>query len=161
MKKLLSSRRRWLVGIIASISAWFTTRSVANQAFDASQLHFPGDPVEHFVVYHFNKNDNSYQEHILFSIAALMQHYDNNIQIVVSCMGPGIHLLAKKRPRSDMTPLRLKSLSEKGVIFHACGNTMDSLGWTNKDILDFVQIVPVGVADLIDLQEKKYAYIAW
>jgi intracellular sulfur oxidation DsrE/DsrF family protein len=47
------------------------------------------------------------------------------------------------------------------VEFHACANTMKSLGWTEEDLLPFAQVVDVGAADLMELQEQGYAYISW
>jgi intracellular sulfur oxidation DsrE/DsrF family protein len=48
-----------------------------------------------------------------------------------------------------------------GVEFHACGNTMKSLGWTEEDILESATVVEVGAADLMELQKQGYSYISW
>jgi intracellular sulfur oxidation DsrE/DsrF family protein len=48
-----------------------------------------------------------------------------------------------------------------GVSFIACGNTMQTQGWTATDMQDFVKVEEVGAASLMELQEKGYAYIAW
>jgi uncharacterized protein len=73
-------------------------------------------------------------------------------------------LLAKKpkRPVSKIHQQRVRGMSESyGVRFIACGNTMQSLGWTAADMQDFVTVEDVGAATLMELQEKGYAYIAW
>ncbi|HEY0720889.1 MAG TPA: DsrE family protein, partial [Gammaproteobacteria bacterium] len=77
--------------------------------------------------------------------------------------GPGIHILAKspKRPVSKEISQRVASLVQYGVEFHACGNTMQSLGWTQDDLLPFAKVVEVGAADLMELQEQGYAYVSW
>ena len=135
--------------------------SSAAQAAD--ELRFPGDPAAHKIVYQFNKSDADYQEHVLFSVGALLRAYPDNVDIVVVAFGPGIHILGKRPQRSvsELTRQRVSSLAQYGVQFHACGNTMKSLKWTEADLLPFAKRVEVGAADLMGLQEKGYAYISW
>jgi intracellular sulfur oxidation DsrE/DsrF family protein len=121
-----------------------------------------GDP-KHKVVYQFNKADPDYMDHVLFSVGALLRKYGDDIHIVVTAIGPGIHILAKnpKRPVPDIIKKRVSSLSSYGVSFHACGNTMKALEWEEDDMLDFVEIVDIGADDLLLLQEQGYSYISW
>lgn len=130
---------------------------------DNEPLRFPGDPPAHKVVYQFNKADEEYQQHVLFSVGAMVRKYGDNISIVVVAIGPGIHILAKnpERPVSQEIKERISSLSQYGVEFHACGNTMKSMEWTTNDMLPFAKYVEVGAADLMELQEQGYAYISW
>jgi intracellular sulfur oxidation DsrE/DsrF family protein len=121
-----------------------------------------GEP-EHKVVYQFNKADLEYMEAILFSVGAMLRKYDDNIRLVVTVIGPGIHILAKQpgRPIPELFRQRVSSLAAFGVEFHACGNTMKSLGWTADDLVEFAEIVEVGADDLMTLQEQGYSYISW
>ena len=93
----------------------------------------------------------------------MVRKYGDNIKIVVTCFGPGIHILAKKpgRPVAKEIMERVSSLEVYGVEFHACGNTMKSLKWTEKDLHPFVKVVEVGAADLLGLQEQGFSYISW
>jgi hypothetical protein len=127
------------------------------------ELRFPGDPPEHKLVYQLNKADEEYQQHVLFSVGAMLRKWGDNISIVVVGIGPGIHILGKHpgRPVSEEIKQRVASLAQYGVEFHACGNTMKSLKWEEKDILPFAKIVEVGASDLMELQEQGYAYISW
>jgi hypothetical protein len=133
------------------------------QAADDETLHFPGDPPAHKVVYQFNKADEEYQQHVLFSVGAMLRKYGDSIHIVVVAIGPGIHILAKnpERPVSQEIKERVSSLSQYGVEFHACGNTMKSMEWTMNDMISSAKYVEVGAADLMELQEQGYAYISW
>ncbi len=126
-------------------------------------LRFPGDPPDHKVVYQFNTADEATQKAILFSVGAMVRKWGDNISIVVVGIGPGLHILAKNpgRPVSEETRQRVSSLAQYGVEFHACGNTMKALKWTEKDMLPFAKIVDVGASDLMELQEQGYAYISW
>jgi intracellular sulfur oxidation DsrE/DsrF family protein len=47
------------------------------------------------------------------------------------------------------------------VSFHACGNTMETLHWSEADLLDFAEVVDIGADDLMQLQEQGYSYISW
>lgn len=136
---------------------------LSGQTQAEEELRFPGDPPEHKVVYQLNKADPEYQEHILFSVGAMLRKWGDNISIVVVTIGPGLHILGKNpgRPVSDEIKERVGSLAHYGVEFHACGNTMKALKWTKKDLLPFAKYVEVGASDLMELQEQGYAYISW
>lgn len=117
----------------------------------------------HKVVYQCSEPGPDAYSHLLFSVAQLKEKFGNDIDIVVTCLGPGIHLLAK-RPRRGVPPGAVEQmmyLDLAGVEFHACGNTMKTLGWTPVDMHDFVTVVPIGAEDLILLQEQGYSYLKW
>ena len=170
-----SSRRRFMQSMPA-IATLFGLGSVqaAVQATEpakpavasapAKKERFPGDPPEHHVVYQINHADWEYIEHILNSISAMLTKYEDNVAIAVVVFGAGIHLLAKQ-PKRDIPELlrqRVKAqATDYGVKYIACGNTMKTIGWEKKDMLDFALVEEVGAATLMELQEKGYAYIAW
>ncbi len=155
-----NTRRRqflqWLSasGGLAVISGSVKAEPVDRDLFD--------DPV-HKLVYQFNKADPDYMEHVLFSVGAMLRKYGDEAHLVVTAIGPGLHILAKKpaRPVPDIIRQRVSSLAAYGVSFHACGNTMKSLGWSKDDMLDFAEIVEIGADDLMLLQEQGYSYISW
>lgn len=155
-------RRRLLGGLLAG-SGLAAMGGVATAQAGAPEQAFPGVFVHHHVAYQFNKADPAYQEDVTFSVGAMLRRYQDDIKIVVVCFGPGIHVLAKKplRPVSQDIRERISSLNDYGVQFHACHNTMKSLHWTKADLVDFAEIVPVGAADLMELQEKGFAYVSW
>ena len=67
----------------------------------------------------------------------MLRKYGDDIELVVTTLGPGVNLLAK-HPRRLIRPeqqQRVKSLAAYGVRFQACGNTMKSMEWTDKDML--------------------------
>lgn len=146
----------WLLAMVLGLA-------VVGVSQAEEELRFPGDPPEHKLVYQFNKADEEYQKHVLFSVGAMLRKWGDNISIVVVGIGPGIHILGKHpgRPVSEEIRQRVASLAQYGVEFHACGNTMKSLKWEEKDILPFAKIVEVGASDLMELQEQGYSYISW
>ena len=127
-----------------------------------TETHFE-DRSEHQVVFQCNKADPEYIGHILFAVGELIRKYGDNVEVIVVCFGPGIHLLAKnpQRPVAKEHQERAASLVAYGVSFHACGNTLKSLKWTEADLLPFAKMVPIGSEDLMLLQEKGFAYISW
>jgi len=127
-----------------------------------TESHFD-DSSPHKVVYQLNKADPEYHNHILFSVGAVLRKYGDDVEIVVEVFAEGIHLLAKnpKRPVSEKIKQKVRSLADYGVAFHACYNTMKSLQWEQKDMLEFAKVVPSGADDLMLLQEKGFSYISW
>ncbi len=149
------ARRRFMIGLIATAMG----SSVWAETIDRSLL----GEAKHKLVYQLNKADEEYIDHILFSAGEMLRKYGDDIRIVITLIGPGLHLVGKKpeRPITKLAQQRAESLAMYGVEFHACGNTMKSLGWTDADLLDYATVVEVGAADLMELQEQGYAYISW
>ena len=159
-------RRRLLGGVLAGVgvAALGSRQAVAQeQAESVDDLHFPGDEPAHKVVYQFNHAELGYQDHVIFSVGEILRKYGDNVKIVVVAFAEGIHILGKHPGREVKEEIRqrVSSLAHYGVEFHACGNTMKSLNWTEEDLVDFAQVVQVGAADLMELQEQGYAYISW
>jgi len=152
-------------GLVAVGSSVVTNKVIASETAgnESEELRFPGDPPDNRVVYQFNKPEESYHKAILFSVGALVRKYGDNVKIVVVAIGPGLHVLAKKpkRPVTKETRQRISSLEQYGVEFHACGNTLKSLGWTMDDMVPFAKYVEVGAADLMELQADGFSYISW
>ena len=158
-------RRKTLTQLLAgggALALGVASNARAEQG-QQDELRFPGDEAEHKVVYQFNKSDHDYHAAVMFSVGAVLRQYGDNVKIVVTCFGPGLHILAKKpkRPVEKEIQERVSSLNAYGIEFHACGNTMKSLKWTEKDLVPFAKVVEVGAIDLIELQEKGYSYISW
>ena len=125
---------------------------------------FPGDPAEHKAVYMFNKADPAYQLGILNSIQAMIKRYGDNIDIAVVAIGPGLHVLAKE-PKREVDPLtyeRVESFAKDyNVRWVACGNTMNTIHWTDSDMRPFAEYAEVGAAALMELQEEGYKPLVW
>lgn len=88
----------------------------------------------------------------------------DDISIVVVVWGPGIHILAKKpqRPVSKFYQQRVRSMAESyGVKFIACENTMKTIGWGAKDMLEFVEVEDFGALAVMRLQLQGCAHLAW
>jgi intracellular sulfur oxidation DsrE/DsrF family protein len=157
--KLFNRTRRVALRSIGLLGGLVAARQV--QA-SHTESHFD-DTAEHRIVYQCNKADPEYLRHVLFSAGELIRKYGDDVEVVVGVFGPGLHLIAKHPQRAIPPELqqRAASLADYGVAFHACGNTMKSLGWTEKNLLPFAKVVPIGVDDIMQLQEQGYAYMSW
>jgi intracellular sulfur oxidation DsrE/DsrF family protein len=151
-----------LSAFLRSILFGLLTMQAFNAAAHHTDTHFE-DESTHKIVYQCNQADNEYLTSILFSVGELIRKYGDDVEIVVTCFGPGIHLLAQipERPISQLLQQRVSSLAAYGVAFHACGNTMQSLNWDEKDLVDFAKVVQIGADDIMQLQARGFAYIAW
>ncbi len=152
------NRRRFLQWFAAASGVGLASRSNAHH----TESHFE-DKSAHQIVYQLNKADHEYIAHILFSAGELLRKHGDDVEIVVAVFASGIHLLGKRPGRPIPLELQQKasSLAQYGVAFHACGNTMKSIRWTEKDLLDFAKKVPIGVEDIMLLQEKGFSYLSW
>lgn len=121
-----------------------------------------GEPA-HKVVYQLNKADEDYIDSILYSAGELLRKYNDDVRIVITLIGPGVHLVGKnpERPVSKLARQRAESLAMYGIEFHVCGNTLNTLGWTAEDVFDYTSIVEIGADDLMLLQEQGFSYISW
>ena len=161
-----------LLPLIAIIASLFLSPAVSYAAEDTAsmaqtdeeeELKFPGEESNNKLVYHFNQGDESYQLAVLNTIRNMLRKYGDDIKIVVSAMGPGIHILLKE-PGIPVIPAvrdQVESLAFYGVEFHACGNTLITLHKDEKDVVDFATVVEAGVSDLMELQQQGYSYISW
>ncbi|HKJ71841.1 MAG TPA: DsrE family protein [Gammaproteobacteria bacterium] len=158
------SRRGVLRGLVGAVGGGALALGGGRQARAQDQLAFPGDEPDVKVLYQLNHNDPEYHGHIVHSASVVLQHYDNQVGIVVECFGPGIHLLLKEpgRPVDPDVRERVRSLSAYGVSFHACGETLKALGLDKGDIIDEATYVASGVVDMVELQRKEgYYYVSW
>jgi len=157
--KLFNRTRRVALKSLGLLGGLVVARQV--QAHH-TESHFD-DASKHRIIYQCNKADPEYLQSVLFSAGELLRKYGDDVEIVIGVMGPGLHLIGKhpQRPIPHDLQQRAGSLAAYGVAFHACGNTMKALQWTEKDLLPFAKVVPIGADDIMLLQEQGFAYISW
>ena len=54
---------------------------------------------------------------------------------------------------------RVRELSDRGIRIEMCSSTMRQHGWTERDLLPGVLVVPNAFPRIIDLQMAGYAHI--
>ena len=87
---------------------------------------------------------------------------DPGVRIVVVALSTGVRAFtfgaqdAGGRPYADW----VEQLAAKGVEFRVCQNSMNALKLTKKDLIDKVEVVPSGVAEIARLQAREgFVYI--
>ncbi len=116
------------------------------------------DPA-HKVVIQVSTGDEAIQTIALNNAINLQNAFGmDNVQIEVVAYGPGLGLLT----RGSALRERVESLAMQQVGFSACSNTMKGIEKkTGKKpaLSEGVQVVPGGVAHIVQLQEQGYQYI--
>jgi intracellular sulfur oxidation DsrE/DsrF family protein len=115
------------------------------------------DPIK--VVYHLS--DEQSATLAMFNISNHMTA-DPGAKIILVALSRGVKVFtfgaqdATSRPFADW----VEQLTAKGVEFRVCQNSLNAYKLGNADLVDKVQIVPSGVAEIARLQNREgYAYI--
>ena len=105
-------------------------------------------------------DDNARTQTIAMNNAVnLQKHYGmDNVKVEIVAYGPGLSMLVAGGKQSQ----RVESLAVQDISFSACSNTMARI--EKKDgkpvvLSKGVEVVPAGVARIVELQEQGYTYI--
>jgi intracellular sulfur oxidation DsrE/DsrF family protein len=115
---------------------------------------------EEKVVYHFN--DSSVARAGLNNIRNHLEATGGKSKIVVVTHGPGIDFLLEGAQDKNGNPynINVEELSDKGVEFRVCNNTLKARNIDPSQVLMNARIVPSGVAEIGRLQAREgYAYL--
>ncbi len=121
-------------------------------------------PTAHKVAIHVDDNDAKVMNLALNNAKNVLDYYRSKgetVRIEIVTYGPGLHML-----RADTSPVKQRvaemSLAAPELSFSACGNTQVNMSkQEGKDVplVSEARVVASGVVQLIELQEKGYAYI--
>jgi len=118
---------------------------------------FATKPQQHRVVIQANIAGPEEWSGILHNVANLQKVFGaEHIQIEVVALGAGIDMVAKTNSAQQED---MRKLSETGVQFRACSNTMRFRHMQPGDLLPFVTPVDSGAAELVRQQEAGWAYL--
>lgn len=125
-----------------------------------SQAVFADDmAAKHKVVIQVSTDDPRTQTIALNNAVNLQKKYGiDAIDIEIVAYGPGLGILTVKNKNTT----RVKSLAAQNITFSACGNTMakvEKKTGKKPKLTEGVGKVEAGVARIMELQEKGYAYI--
>ncbi|MBN8968444.1 MAG: DsrE family protein [Rhizobiales bacterium] len=126
---------------------------------------FAADGKSHRVAIQVDQNDPAVMNLALNNASNIINEYkarNEDVEVNVVTYGPGLHML-----RSDTSPVqdRIKQIvktSASQIKFMACGNTkqgMEQREGKTVDIVPEATTVPSGAVQLIELQEKGWAYL--
>jgi len=120
----------------------------------------------HRLLMHVDQNDPAVMNLALNNATNVIEHYrakGEEVSVDIVAYGPGLHML-----RADSSPVqdRIKQLKgmafPSNVQFSACANTKESMEKKEERsiaVLSDATIVPSGVVQLMEKQEKGWSYI--
>ena len=111
------------------------------------------------VVLQISDNDPFKQTLVLNVANNLIKHYGvDKVDVEIVAFGPGLRLLFEKNPNGS----RINGLSDNGVRFAACGNTIAGMGKKlghPPTLTSKATTVPGGVVRIMDLVDEGYQLI--
>lgn len=110
---------------------------------------------DHKVVFQFTLADSMQQKAFINQLKNLRKHWPD-AQIEVVAYNQGIDFLMTKRTRHHDIIAELKS---KGVRFVVCQNTMNQRNIKADELIPEAEIVPAGIAEIVEKQEQGWSYI--
>jgi len=111
------------------------------------------------VVYHLADLDK-----VAFVLGNIRNHLDGvagayPLTIAVVVHGPALHAF-RRAAGNIAVSIPVATLSEAGVAFHACGNTLKGMKLTGEDLLPgFDVVMQGGVVKLAELQAQGWVYL--
>lgn len=100
------------------------------------------------IVLQVSTNDPQRFEGAMSNAINLQKFYGiDHLEVAIITFGGGVrNLLTESASAAD----RVKSLQDYGVTFVACGNTLDTIGKAEADLLPGVEVVQVGIAEIVE-----------
>jgi intracellular sulfur oxidation DsrE/DsrF family protein len=137
-------------------AAWLLSIAMLVGALPASAA---SEFAEKKIVLQISDNDPFKQTLVLNVANNLVKHYGpDKVAIEIVAFGPGLRLLFEDNANSG----RIAGLSQNGVQFSACGNTMKkvtkALGEKPK-LNPAAQNVPAGIVRIVDLVDQGYLLV--
>ena len=114
---------------------------------------------EYKYVLHIDDMDPSKQELILNNAQNLLDAYPpGHVEVEIVAYGPGLRLMFAENVNAQ----RLDSLSQSGVKFSACGNTLKGMAkqmGEEPKLNPVATVVPGGIVRIGELVKQGYIYI--
>ena len=78
-------------------------------------------------------------------------------EIIVVANGKAVNLFTKSRVSDHVKTI--EELHTSGVHFKMCNNALTAHQIRKEDLIDVYEIVPAGILEIVNLQQKGFAYI--
>ena len=141
-----------LVGLLAAgrpaAAEFLTTRLAAPQPdFDQPRR----------ILLQLSSDDEKAMNNILFNAVNLQKFYGmDNVEIAIIVFGPGMKALYR-----ETSPVRerIESLLKYDVSFVGCGNTMEATKREAGQLIEGVDFVQAGIAEIVERQLDGWIYV--
>jgi intracellular sulfur oxidation DsrE/DsrF family protein len=109
------------------------------------------------VILQISTDDERKINDVLYNAVNLQKFYGmDNVEIAVIVFGPGMKALYRG---TSPVQERIESLLKYDVRFIGCGNTMATTNHTEADLIDGVEYVQAGVAEIVERQLAGWVYV--
>ncbi len=106
------------------------------------------------VVFHIDEPEK--WKLLLGNVQNLIHAVDEVDSVVVVANSTAVKSYLKTEPGPGN---RMQKLADQNVRFCACNNALNGLNIAPDQLMPFVEIVPAGVKEIVDLQMQGYAYL--
>jgi len=107
------------------------------------------------VVVHLDEASPEKHASVLLNISNLLNELGDGTQVELVVHGPGLSAVIAEAPHAA----KVDELLSRGVTVAACAYTMRGMNISVDGLIDGVQVVPSGVAELVRRQRLGWAYI--
>ncbi len=109
------------------------------------------------IVISLHERDFSRVNEVLYNVVNIQKAYgQDSVQLEVVAYGPGIWAVLKDSP----VRARIESLQKYGIVFVACGNTLDTIKRPKSDLIEGVKWVQSGLVEIIERRLAGWVDIA-
>ncbi|MGQ9367927.1 DsrE family protein [Azospirillum sp. ST 5-10] len=109
------------------------------------------------ILLQLTSDDPREMNNLLHNVVNLQKFYEQDrVRIVVVAFGAGMQAFYR-----DSSPVadRVRSLLHYDVAFVGCGNTMAATHRTPDELIEGVQVVTAGVAEIVERQLQGWVYV--
>ncbi|WP_430614963.1 DsrE family protein [Flavobacterium sp. JP2137] len=110
----------------------------------------------HRVVFQMSSGEAAEQKGLINNVNNLLSLWENDVVIHVVIHGPGIALV-----QTDKTAFKaeIHQLVDRGVVFQVCENTLKQKEIDKASIIERMEYIPSGIAEIVLRQEQGWSYI--
>lgn len=147
--------RKFLVSLLVALWAALAPAATAQDTVLAEPKPDWDNPRR--IMLQLTEDDPQKVNGVLYNAVNLQKFYgQDNVQIAVITYGRGVRaLMTATSPVKE----RIDSLRQYGIEFVACGNTLQTMGKSETDLLPGISVVTTGIAEIVERQLQGWIYI--
>lgn len=135
----------------ASVVILFTLFSFAIKA----QTNSVNQKPEHRIIFQLTSGDTTAHKQLIKQFNNILS-VSPTTKIEVVCHGAGLDILVLGK---TIVEDKIKTLSERGVVFNACEFSMKERKVERSKIISVSGFVPAGIIEIVSKQEQGWSYI--
>ena len=150
---ILHTLRLCLIAVVLGLLSFHNAFALETKMADPA----PSFDEPRKIILQLTSNDPKQMNSVLYNAINLQKFYGmDNVRIAIVVYGQGMPALYK-----DSSPVkdRVESLLRYDVEFLGCSNTMDATQHDPEDLIDGVEYVQAGIAEIVERTLQGWIYI--